>query len=381
VIRGLAAIGIVATAAMPCASAAEWRIAPSVGTTVVSESNPRFMLEPVSDQQAITADLGMRMQVQSETTSVVLNTLAARRQYDKDRSLDRTDLRLDLSLQHAASERLSWSAAGSVTRDTTLTSELGTSGATRVGYRHESLNAQLQPQWQLGERWSAATILQWQRDYYPTPSSGLVDYQYRSAGLVSSWRNTSRDSIAFTVRSGQLNVAEAPAAIKDASASLEYKLSIDEQWNLSLAGGPTWSRGSGATLRGENFSFGLTRSAERGSFTLAADRGLAPTGRGFLTRRDSLSLQLRKDFAPQLSGTLGARYLRSRNVVGALGFDFDDVRYRRVDGGLGWTFSQQWITELRAGYADQQQRAISGALASGFDIGLGIRWNGKNHVF
>jgi hypothetical protein len=377
--RTVAAIAT-AAAMWPCAQAAEWRIAPSIDTSVVNESNPRLELEPASDQQAIAANAAVHLQRQSETLGVALDTSAARRQYSQDRSLDRTDLRLGLSLQHAASERLSWSAMASVTRDTTLTSELGTSGETRVGYRHESLGAQLQPQWQVSERWTATMQLQEQRDYYPSDDSGLTDYRYHSAGLVGSWRRTALDSIGIVVRAGQLQVAGAATDIKDASASLQYRRTINERWNLVLAGGPAWTHGAGSTQRGENFNFELTRGAQYGAVSIFVDRAIAPTGRGYLTRRDSMSLQLRRNFSPHLWGTLGARYLRSRNVIGALDFNFDAVRYRRVDAGLSWAFSPSWSTELHAGYADQL-RSVSGAPASGVDLGLGIRWNGKNHVF
>jgi hypothetical protein len=249
-----------------------------------------------------------------------------------------------------------------------------------VGDRHESLGAQLQPQWQLSERWSAAMTTQWQRDFYPSSGGGLIDYLYRSAGLVSIWRRSAQDSIGIVVHAGQLQTDLSPVHIEDASASLQYTFTIDERWNLNLTAGPAWTRRTGSTQRGESFSFGLSRRAQYGAVSLSVDRGIAPTGRGYLTRRDSMSLQLQRDLAPRISGTLSARYLRSRNVVGALDFTFDDVRYRRVDAGLSWSFSPWWSTELRAGYSDQE-RSAGGVRTSGVDLGLGIRWNGKKHVF
>jgi hypothetical protein len=93
-----------------------------------------------------------------------------------------------------------------------------------------------------------------------------------------------------------------------------------------------------------------------------------------------MSLLLRKDFTEHVTGTLGARYLRSRNVVGALGFTFDDVRYGRADAGLTWSVSPQWSADLRAGISAQEQ-GFKGARAAGVDVAFGIRWNGINHVF
>jgi hypothetical protein len=346
----------------------------------VNESNPRLELEPAGDQQAMAANLGLRMGIQSETTDIALSSSAAWRQYSEDRSLDRTDLRMDMSMQQASSERVSWLALASATRDTTLTSELGTSGETRVGYRHESLGAQLRPQWRISERWTATMQLQTQHEFYPSAESGLSDYQYHSVGLVSSWRRSPRDTLGIVIRGGQLQVSGALVDATDSSALLEYSLTFDERWNLRLAGGPAWARGTGPTQQGESFSFDLTRGAQYAAVSLSADRSIAPTGRGYLTRRDSLSLQLSRNLATHLSGNLSARYIRSRNVAGALEFTTDDVRYRRVDAGLNWMLSPQWATEMHAGYSDQQ-RSANGLRSSGVDLGLGIRWNGKNHVF
>lgn len=369
-----------AAAVASCVQAAEWRLTPFISTSVINESNPRFALDSPSDEQAIAADLGLSLERQSETSSLKFNSAAARRQYQEDRSLDRSDLRMSMSLQHAVSERISLAAAASATRDTTLTSELGTSGETRVGDRHESVGAQLQPGWQLTERWSATMLMQWQGDFYPESTSGLVDYRYFAAGLTNTWRRSLQDSIGIVLRVSQLQVANAPASIHDASALLQYKRTINERWNLTLAGGPAWTRGARSTESGENFSLDLTRNAQYGAISLSAERSLAPTGRGYLTRRDSMSLQLRKNFTEQITGTLGARYLRSRNVVGALGFTFDDVRYGRAEAGLNWSVSPQWSADLRTGISAQEQ-GFNGARASGVDVAFGIRWNGTNHVF
>jgi hypothetical protein len=368
-----------AAAAGSCAQAAEWRIEPTAHASVVSESNPRMVAGAAKDQQALAADLGVDIEGQSERTSVTFHSSAAHRHYGNDRSLNRSDLRMDTYLQHAASERLSWSAAASVTLDTTLTSELGTSGETRVGYRHESLGGQLRPTWQMSERWSTTIMMQIQSDYYPSADIGLVDYTYLSTGMTNTWRRSAQDSIAVVVRASRLKVEQAPADTKDASAQLQYTRNIDERWNLTLAVGPAWTRRTGSTQRGQSYNFELTRGEQYGALSLLADRGLAPTGRGYMTRRDSLSLQLRRELSPHMTGTLNARYLRSRNVVGALAYTFDDVSYRRVDAGLSWSFASQWATNLRTGYSDQEQSAF-GVRASGVDVSLGIQWNGRPHV-
>jgi hypothetical protein len=354
-------------------------MAPSLGTSIVSESNPRLEPGHANDEQAMAANLDLNLGTQGDTTGIALTTAAAWRKYSEDRSLDRTDLRADLTLNQNVSERVSWRASASATRDTTLTSELGTSGSARVGYRHESIGAQLQPQWRASERWTATLQLRTQREFYPSAGSGLTDFKYHSAGLVTSWARTPQDSIGIVVRTGRMSVAGAPTDIKDSSASLQYTLVFRERWNLSLAGGPAWTRGSGSTRHSENFNLELIRDAEYGAVSIAVDRALAPNGNGSLTRRDSLSLQLRRNLAAHLSGSLSARYLRSRNVVDALASGFEEVRYRRVDAGLSWSLAQQWSTVLSAGYSDQRQGA-DGNRASGADLALGIRWSGTSHV-
>jgi hypothetical protein len=376
----VAAIAAAAAAAGSCAQAAEWRFAPHAGATVVSESNPRMATEAAEDQQAVAVDLDVNIEAKSERSSFALSSSAAHRRYGNDASLNRSDLRVNTSLQHAASERISWSTGASVTRDTTLTSELGTTGETRVGHRHESVGMQLLPTWQVSERWSTTLMMQLQSDFYPSAEIGLVDYTYLSTGLTNTWRRSAQDSMAIVVRAGRLRADQSPVDITDANAQLQYTRTINERWNLTLAVGPAWTRGTGSTQRGESYNFELTRGEQYGAVSLLADRGLAPTGRGYMSRRDSLSLQLRRELSPHMTGTLSARYLHSRNVVGAQDITFDDVSYRRAEAGLNWSFSPQWSTNFHAGYAEQRQRQIS-TRASGVDLGLGIRWSGKNHVF
>lgn len=358
--------------------AAEWRIAPSFGTTLVGESNPGLVAVPTTSQQALAAEAGLRLQGRTEITEFGLNAAAARREYRVD-SLNRSDLSVDASLAHASSERTSWSARIAATRDSTLTSELGTSGQSRADYRHESIGASLSPEWQWGERWTAAMTAQWRSDFYPSTDSSLVDYQYISGMLTSSWRRSARDSIGIVLHTGRLSVAQAPADVEDASASLQYARTIAELWSLSLAAGPAWARGAGSTETGETFSMEVTRDGQYGAVSFSADRSIAPTGNGYLTRRDSLAVQMHRKLVPNLSGSLGTRYLRSRTVIGALGFTFDDVRYRRVEAGLSWTVTPQWVADFRAGYADQTQQ-LGRSTGTGADFSLGIRWSGKNHV-
>jgi hypothetical protein len=369
-----------AAAVGPAAHAAEWRVAPSVGATIVNESNPSLVAESSEDQRAFATDLNLSLERQTETVSIAFTSSVARRQYREDESLNRSDLNATASLQHAATERFLWSASSTAARDTTLTSELGTSGETRVGYRHESLGAQLQAQWRPTELWSTTMSMQWQGDYYPSEGSGLVDYGYLAASFVNTWRRSSQDSLGIVLHAGRLGISRAPTDIKDTSAALQYTRTIDERWSLIAVAGPAWASGSGGTQRGETYKFDLSRAAQYWAVSLALDRAIAPTGRGYLTSRDSMSLQLRRDLSAQLSGSLAARYLRSRNIVGAQDFVFDDVRYRRIEAGLSWSFAPQWSTNLHAGYADQEQSA-SGVRVSGVDLGVGIRWSGKNHVF
>jgi len=284
-----------------------------------------------------------------------------------------------LTAQHNSSERVSWSGALDAVRNTTLTSELGTTGLTHVGYRHESVGGQFQPRWQVTELWATSLTAQVQSDFYAAAAVNLVDYTYYSAALDNSWRLSQKDTLGVVVRSGRLRVPHSSDDVSDTSAVLRYARNLNERWSLSLSGGPAWTRGTGPTQRGENFSFQLQRGAQYGAVSLNLERANAPSGSGYLTKRDSASLALRREFSPLLSASLDARYMRSRNVAGSLGFVFNDVRYRRVEATLNRAVSRQWSAVLRAGYAGQQ--GIVGGLASGVDISLGVHWNGENHVF
>lgn len=376
----VAAFAAVAATASGHCTAAEWSAAPSFGVSVVDETNPGLAAVSAQERQALVANLQLDLQRRSEISTLELSSTASRRQYGEGSGLNRSDVGSELSFRHSVTERFSWSAMATARRDTTRTSELGTTGETQDAYRHEAIGFQFQPQWQVRERWAFQTRLQWQSDRYPSAAAGLVDYEYLSAGAVGSWQISPQDSLGIVAHAGRTRVALATQRISDQSVSLEYTRTINERWQLRVAGGPALATGQGSTQHGENFSLDLTRDAQYGAVSLLVDRAIAPSGRGYLTRRDSMALQLRRELGSHLTGSLTGRYLRSRNVVGALDFVFDDIRYHRIDAGLSWSFSPQWSTEFHAGHAGQRQRA-NGTDASGFDAGLGLRWTGKNHVF
>ncbi len=87
------------------------------------------------------------------------------------------------------------------------------------------------------------------------------------------------------------------------------------------------------------FDAQLTWAPERTQVTLAASRTLAPSGIGQLLEQDRVSVFVRRDLSPSLTGTLRAGYVQRAQFVG--GEPFEREVYR-IDPTLRWRMRAHW---------------------------------------
>lgn len=363
------------------ARSAEWTLQPDAQLHVLSETNPGLVPSDRGSTHArgLTAAANLLLQRRLETSSVRLTGRASQRRYDHSTALDRTDINLGLDWQ-AQRERTSWQASAAATRDTTLTSELGLTGQTGARYRHESLTGSAGMSWIASERLTGTASTSVSFDTYPGQRSGLVDYRYRAADIGADYMLGRRSSLGVNLRRGELAVSGRGNRSTDSTVMLQYRWQPTELLSLSVGAGPAWTRGVAGTERGESLSVGLERSGERSSMQASVRRHIAPTGRGYLTKRDDAHLQYSTRVTEGLTVDASASYLRSTDVLAASDVRLGEVRYRRASAGLAWRFRQHWSLSASAGYADQLSRATA-AHGHGLEFRTGIGWNGRSHVW
>lgn len=344
---------VLAIAQVP-AVAADWSVQSTAQLFAQAESNPRLLPDRKQSAQAGAADLALDLGRSTELLDLDLNAHASVHRYSKDVSLDRDDQQLDLTLSRRG-ERYALRGDVSFTRDTTLTSELGTTGITEYNQRHRARGLSFEPTWQLSERVTAGLVAGWQDSLYARAAqSGLVNYNYRYAGLNSEYALGEQSSLSLAVSTGRLDTDLYDSTNVDASLQLQHVWS--PRWTGALSAGPSWVRtASGAHQQGSVFAASLSRrQAERLNFDASLSRSIAPTGSGFLSRRDTAGLRATAALAEHLTAVVNLSLIHSRDYVPLFGFTINDVRYAREEASLSWQFARDWSLGFAAGHSRQE---------------------------
>lgn len=336
-------------------AAAEWSWQSSAQLFSEYQSNPRLLSEQAGEAIAVAADARLGLRRSTELLDLGLDAWAHLRRYRQDADLDRDERRISLSMQRQW-ERWSLSGSASTARDTTLTSELASTGEVGENIRHRLFTASLAPGWQLSERATLAMRYGWQQhDYDQTERTGLVDYRYRSISASAGWRASERADLELVAAAGRMDGADAGQTDNlDLLIRASYRLS--PLWKGSLAGGPSRVESGAARTGGSVFSVTLERRDERLGFSASAERSTAPSGRGSLSRRDQAGMQLSRVFSGQLDAAVSVSHARSREYLPRSGLRSGDSRYTRAELSLSWRFAPDWSLGAAAGYSELDQQ-------------------------
>ncbi len=298
----------------------------------------------------------------TELLTLDLDAHASSHRYNNDAGLDRDDQQVAVSLSRLG-ETYALRGDGSITRDTTATSELGTTGLTRFNQRHRARSLSLAPQWQLSERlstsftWGGRTALT-QRD----EATGLSDYSYLLAGLNTSYDLSEKTSGSLSISAGRLNSALYTFYTDNLDVQLQLQHVWSARWKGSIAAGPSRVRTDGRVSSGSIFSSSLTYQAERASFDTSLSRSIAPTGSGLQSRRDQLTLHANVRLFEHLTADASVAVVRSKELVPSFSFTVSDVRYSRAELSLSWALAPDWNLGVAAGRSEQRSVGLSSDL-------------------
>lgn len=355
------------------AAAADWKVHSSGQLQALTESNPRLATGDGTAAQAGLVAIDLQLNRRTELTQIALDARGALRRYTRDVSLDRDDQQLDLSLRRQT-ERLTWLMDLSAARDTTLTSELGTTGLIADNQRHRSLSLSLEPSYQLTERTALSSTAAWQTSRYArTRSSPLVNYDYSSLQFDLSHEITENSTAGMSLSAARLATDGPARDIRSADIRLQAEHRWSERWRGSVSAGVSRVQTANRTQSGSVFSAGMHRSAERYTLDGNVSRSVAPTGRGLLSRRDEAGLHLNVLALQHLTAAGTVSMVRSRDYVPAFGFSINDVRYTSAQLSLNWEMARQWTLGLSTGRNDQRFMSsdVSGHSLSGW---LSVGW-------
>jgi len=353
--------------------AAEWTVAPSAQVLALMESNPRLAIGDGAEARSAAADLMLKLDGRTELLEMALNARGTLRRYTRDVSLDRDEQQLDVSINRRG-EKVLLSMNLSAARDTTLTSELGTTGIVADNQRHESLSAALAPAFQVTERTTVGGTAQWQGSRYArTLSSPLVNYDYSLLGVNASHDTSERSSLGISASAGRLASDGPMKNIDSIDARLQADYRWSAKWRASASAGLSRVQTEGRNQNGSVFSAKMHRDAERYNFDAILSRSVAPTGRGLLSRRDEAGVHLTARLLEHLDGGVVVSRIRSRDYVPLFGFSINDVRYTSAQLSLNWQVTREWTLGLGGGRYEQQ--LLSNELSGhNFSASLIVAW-------
>jgi hypothetical protein len=379
-VLGLTAAAGIATS--PAMAGAEWQFTPAGQLFTLAQQNARLE----SDNDDTSASLGTQASIEvsrkTERLDLGLRTSFSGYRYRNDDGLDRDEFSTAFSLGWLG-ERIDWSGAAGATRDTTLTSELGTTGLTQGNQRHENYYASFGPSLQVSERVTAGGRLGMQADRYPDPDPALVDFSQKTGSIYVAYAYSERFTLTLAGFAGRLESDGPGDRTSNESVTLQAGYVWGPLLTMQFSVGPSRAKAQGRRENGLVYSASIARGLENGSLSLTAGRSQSPAGRGVLTELEDVRLAYGKQFSERLSGSANVGMTRRTNAIGALRVDLDDVRYRHANLEIGWRLSPNWVLGLAIGGTDQRRSSVfaDSADARGYDARLSLGWRGNSHVY
>jgi len=374
-----AAAAAAAALSSSAAFAAEWTVVPSGQLVTQSEDNARLKSDDGRTSSALGAQAVMQIQRRTERMNLSFTPRVGVLRYQNDSGLDRDEQQLDAKGQWVG-ENVTWDGTLAAARDTTLTSELGTTGLTQVNRRHEGIDLMLQPAWRLTERVTVGTSAMWEINRYPgSDQTQLQNYQYGNLSLFASRAFTDRTTITVSAAAGHLNAEQTGSDSDNANVRLQLSHVWSPLWTMTLAAGPSWVRTDIRSEQGVIYNASLLRALEGGSLALNVGKSVSPSGRGVLTEVENATLSYGGQWTEHLSGGLSLGYVHRSDAIPAFGFEFNDVRYARAGANLAWRMTPSWQLSLSGG--NTAQRVRESDTARGYDVRFSVSWTGDTHVY
>ncbi|MBV8145653.1 MAG: hypothetical protein JO184_11650 [Gammaproteobacteria bacterium] len=320
--------------------------------------NPRMLPgNDVSDETGQLEVAGAAI-AQTERGKLVLAPRFALVRYDHGTDLNRDEGSLAIDYQESL-ERGQWTFDGTASTDTTVTSELGTTGITYVNRRHNAGVAAL------GYTYFSSERLSWQMQvsgqitrYEDAEQFGLTNYNYGSLQFGPSWSFSERVQGLLTLEADRLH-PQTGAQQTNYGVAVQLRRRFSERYSWHLSGGATrvdygstGSSGSSSSTSAQ-YEIGTTYKGERLQWDLSAKRAVLPIGLGLLAPQTAAALTLTADTSDHSTLTVSINGVRTDAVtVGAIA----------VYSGATWGVAQiQWrhhfTTHWSLAVSYQQSRA------------------------
>lgn len=357
---------------MPRSEAAEWSLAPSLGTKGVYNSNLLLTSLPHDDTYgywvtpaAELAGKTERLEVSSRLAVDIVGYFGG-----EDRQF--TNVFAPLSMQYKTEKDL-LGFTGGLTRDNTLLSELQTTGVVLQFAQRNQWT--FNPTWtrHLTEKLSVQSGVQFSDTTYET--ARLVDYRLVGGSSGLQYQLSERDQIQLTGSYTHFRTIDSPSGFQASFPGINMSVThaFSESLTGTINGGPRFLSSTSETVFGDFTArdtvwlagANMTKVFERAKLQVSFARDLAPSGFGLLIETNRGEISGSYDISEVLTGSL--------NVVGVLtsgksdvpiGRAFSDSRYVSLTPKLSWKFLEWWQAEVSYMYRWRDVDTAAGSAES-----------------
>lgn len=368
-----------ATLCVQQAGAAEWQLAPSAHVGTSYTDNPRLVANSDDSSADAVGEVSANLKRLTQRSELSLRPRVFSARYSDDEALDSDDQFLAAGYRWTG-ERSEWNSQLNITRDTTLTSELGLTGLVQANRRHEATTLTVAPTVMLTERVSGGVqMLLMDSRYVDAESTGLKDYRYQAFSLFSTVALSDAGSkLTVTAQIGELSTQGFGGSdTRDGTLRLGWSWQPWALWTTTLSAGPSRVETGLGNDSGVVFDGEIKRQGDRWSLAASAGRSQSPTGRGVLTRRDEIELNFNRALTERLTAIVGARWISSEDLMPQRGgVSTYQVDYGRLDLGASWRLSRHWSLSLQLSGSTQKYE-LAPERAEGHRASLSMVWNGQ----
>ena len=364
------------------ASAADWTETFDASANAAYVTNPQLLPGSNIADQSGQVMLDGATHAQTERAQLTVTPRFSVIRYAHETDLDFETGSVDVAFLRKL-ERGQWTLDGQALVDSTVVSELGTTGITSINRRHYAESISTGYQYDLTERLSWQLQGMWQDTRYTDALRfGLTDYGYVSAQSGLGWSFSERIQGSFTLETDRID-PKVGVTQNEYSASVQLKRSFSERyaWRASI-GGARVQAGPAGSQTSSLFELGASRQGERVQWDLSVKRAVLPIGNGLLAREDLASFGATVGISERSSVNLSLNVIRTEPVTVSVYLAPGISLAYQVYSGAAWgQASAQWLYHLSRHWAlaatYQRARArnyLFAEWANGDQARIGVVW-------
>jgi hypothetical protein len=362
--------------------AADWSQTVDAGTNIAYVTNPQLIAGSHQSDEYAQVSVDGNTVAQTEISQLTITPRLSSTHYHEESNLDINSGSIDLNYQRKL-ERGQWTLDGMALTDSTVTSELGTTGITNVNVRHYANNLALGGQYYVTERLGWQLQSAWQDTRYTNAAAyGLTNYSYYSLQSGPTWNLTERLLGSLTLETDRISPQNGVNQT-DYAATLQLKRAFTEQYAWHVSGGATRLEAEG-TNTGTSWvaELGANRHGELVQWDLSVKRAIAPIGLGLLAQENAavLTAAITTSERGVLNLSMSAIHTDPVNafIYLAPGISLTYQIYSGAAWGQAsaeWRYqlSQRWTLSASALYARARNYSVS-EWANGNQARVGIIW-------